>query len=177
MTDPDVRQVLVHPAVWPHLELWLATRGLVLGRVPVEDDLPTYAMVLAAPGDAEKVLPAGVRDAARQAAEQPAAEPLRVCSCGDAAPHTFCTPAAGEQDAGQPAEAEFTEARAAFIQIGQTPALQGLRVELHIEGYPPLVGNYAGAGMRRIDDGVMAIEPTLLFAYEDTSQADEAATP
>lgn len=69
MTEaPDIRQVLVHPAVWPHLELWLATRGLVLGRVPVEDDLPTYAMALAAPGDAEQVLAAGIRDAARTAA-------------------------------------------------------------------------------------------------------------
>ncbi|MFE5630626.1 hypothetical protein [Streptomyces sp. NPDC056543] len=65
---PDIRQVLVHPVVWPKLELWLASRGLVLARVPVEDDLPTYAMVVAEPGDAEKVLAAGIRDAARQAA-------------------------------------------------------------------------------------------------------------
>lgn len=51
MSEPDVRQVLVHPVVWPHLELWLAGRGLVLARVPVEDDLPTYAMTLADPGE------------------------------------------------------------------------------------------------------------------------------
>ncbi|MFE7510137.1 hypothetical protein ACFU8I_02750 [Streptomyces sp. NPDC057540] len=63
---PDIRQVLVHAAVWPYLELWLASHGLVLGRVPVEDDLPTYAMTPADPGDAEKVLAATVRDAARQ---------------------------------------------------------------------------------------------------------------
>ncbi|WP_030319658.1 hypothetical protein [Streptomyces flavochromogenes] len=69
-TAPDIRQVLVHPVVWPHLELWLASRGLVLGRVPVEDDLPTYAMIPAEPGDAEKVLVAGIRDAARQASGQ-----------------------------------------------------------------------------------------------------------
>lgn len=69
-------------------------------------------------------------------------------------------------------EAEFTEARAAFMQIGGIPALQGLRVELRIEGYPPLVGRYAGAGMRRIEQGVHAIEPVLIFARADT--ADEA---
>lgn len=49
-TQPDqpardeVRQLLVHPAVWPHLELWLACLGIELGRVPLDDDVPTYAM-------------------------------------------------------------------------------------------------------------------------------------
>lgn len=42
---PDVRQVVVHPAVWPHLEAWLAGRGLLLVRMPDQpDDLPTYVM-------------------------------------------------------------------------------------------------------------------------------------
>lgn len=41
----DVRQILVHPAVWPDLEAWLAARGIDLGLMPqVEDDLPTYCM-------------------------------------------------------------------------------------------------------------------------------------
>lgn len=93
MTEaPDIRQVLVHPVIWPHLELWLATRGLVLGRVPVEDDLPTYAMALAKPGDAEQVLAAGIRDAARTAAArqttgqtdtEAVAEAERVCALPD----------------------------------------------------------------------------------------------
>ena len=78
---------------------------------------------------------------------------------------------------GQQPATDFTEARAAFMQIGQTPSLQGLRAELRIEGYPPLVGNYAGAGMRRIEPGVLSIEPRLLFAYADLDQADEASTP
>ena len=86
MTEPDVRQVLVHPAVWPHLELWLAGRGLILARVPVEDDLPTYAMVLAAPGDAERV----VRDAARQAAGQPQADECPNCRHARHLPGTEC---------------------------------------------------------------------------------------
>ncbi|MFF6844711.1 hypothetical protein ACFY8X_38975 [Streptomyces tanashiensis] len=76
MADPDIRQVLVHPAVWPYLELWLAAHNLVLAQVPVEDDLPTYAMVTADAGDAGKVLAAGIRDAARQASgQQPDSEP------------------------------------------------------------------------------------------------------
>jgi len=93
--------------------------------------------------------------------------------------HAFCGDecAAGLSDT-QPAndEAEFTEARAAFMQIGQTPALQNLRVELRIEGYPTLVGNYAGAGMRRLEEGVLAIEPLLLFAWADTSTVEEDET-
>jgi hypothetical protein len=40
----EVRQVLVHPVVWPALEAWLAGRGIDLCPVPVEDDLPTYCM-------------------------------------------------------------------------------------------------------------------------------------
>jgi hypothetical protein len=78
MTDPDIRQVLVHPAVWPYLELWLAAHNLVLAQVPVEDDLPTYAMVTADAGDAGKVLAAGVRDAARQASGQQPDNATRV---------------------------------------------------------------------------------------------------
>lgn len=78
---------------------------------------------------------------------------------------------------GQPAEAEFTDARTAFMQIGQTPSLQGLRVELRIEGYPTLIGNYAGAGMRRLEGGILAIEPMLLFAWTDTDSTHLGMEP
>ncbi|MGW1546648.1 hypothetical protein [Streptomyces sp. NPDC002346] len=63
----------------------------------------------------------------------------------------------------------FTEARAAFMQIGHTHALEGLRTELHIEGHPPLVGRYCGAGMIRAEDldGVLLIEPRLAFEYAE----------
>lgn len=47
MTDNEIRQVLVHPAVWPHLIDWLSSRGITLGRIPdgeLEDGLPTYVM-------------------------------------------------------------------------------------------------------------------------------------
>ena len=150
------------------------------------------------PVDRVEEVVAGIRDAARQAAgQQPAA--AEACKhtwttaldgndqpARDEAGHTWThcgicgqkrnEPAVGQQPTQQPAT-DFTEARAAFMQIGQTPSLQGLRVELRIEGYPPLVGNYAGAGMRRIEPGVLSIEPSLLFAYADLDQADEASTP
>jgi hypothetical protein len=48
--DDEVRQLLVHPAVWPALTEWLRGRGIELGRLPMdEEDLPTYVMV---PSDA-----------------------------------------------------------------------------------------------------------------------------
>ncbi|MFD4738673.1 hypothetical protein ACFWNQ_15070 [Streptomyces virginiae] len=58
-----------------------------------------------------------------------------------------------------------TEGGVAFRQIGRTPSLQGLRTELRIEGFPPLVGRYSGAGMRRLDDRreLLLIEPALVF--------------
>ncbi|MFD4936322.1 hypothetical protein [Streptomyces virginiae] len=58
-----------------------------------------------------------------------------------------------------------TEGGIAFRQIGRTPSLQGLRAELHIDGFPPLVGRYSGAGMRRFDDRreLLLIEPALVF--------------
>lgn len=68
----------------------------------------------------------------------------------------------------RPAEQpEFTDAGTAYFQIGMTPALQGLRAELRIEGRAPLVGRYAGAGMRRAKnhDDLMIIEPMLLFPH------------
>lgn len=49
MTEPtdEVRQLLVHPAVWPHLEAWLAVRNITLSRQQFsEDDLPTYVMTI-----------------------------------------------------------------------------------------------------------------------------------
>lgn len=43
--DDKVRQVLVHPAVWPHLEAWLAGRGIELSLMaPAGEDLATYVM-------------------------------------------------------------------------------------------------------------------------------------
>lgn len=73
-------------------------------------------------------------------------------------------------------EAGFTEARAAFMQIGRTPSLEGLRAELRIEGWPPIVGSYNGAAMRRMHDipgheHLLAIEPSLIFEYADHAPA------
>jgi len=43
----EVRQLLVHPAVWPYLEAWLAARSITLSRQQFsEDDLPTYVMTI-----------------------------------------------------------------------------------------------------------------------------------
>ncbi|MGC5534277.1 hypothetical protein [Streptomyces sp. SR-10] len=55
MTQPpaegEVRQLLVHPAVWPGLESWLLQRGIEIADlgVPGDDDLPTYVMTPATP--------------------------------------------------------------------------------------------------------------------------------
>lgn len=70
---------------------------------------------------------------------------------------------------------EFTDDRTAWMQIGMTPALQGLRAELRIEGYPPLVGRYAGAGMRGSKNlpNFVIIEPTLLFEHAEMPAAVE----
>ncbi|MFF1604190.1 hypothetical protein ACFVYV_43395 [Streptomyces mirabilis] len=41
----EVRQVVVHPVVWPHLERWLKGRNITLALLPLNgDDLPTYVM-------------------------------------------------------------------------------------------------------------------------------------
>ena len=43
----EVRQVVVHPAVWPHLEIWLASRGIELALLwPAGEDLATYVMTI-----------------------------------------------------------------------------------------------------------------------------------
>jgi hypothetical protein len=43
--DDAVRQLLVHPVIWPDLVEWLDRRGIDVGLMPpVEDDLPTYVM-------------------------------------------------------------------------------------------------------------------------------------
>lgn len=49
MTDKpvadEVRQLLVHPAVWPHLTSWLKARNIELSAQQFgDDDLPTYVM-------------------------------------------------------------------------------------------------------------------------------------
>lgn len=48
--DDEIRQLLVHPAVWPDLVQWLDLCGIDVGLMPpVEGDLPTYVMT---PSDA-----------------------------------------------------------------------------------------------------------------------------
>lgn len=48
MTDQradEVRQLLVHPVVWPRLTSWLAAQGIELSAQRLGDeDLPTYVM-------------------------------------------------------------------------------------------------------------------------------------
>lgn len=88
-------------------------------------------------------------------------------------------PAAVEEqpDTGTPeTEPEFTEARAAFMQIGRTPSLEGLRAELQIEGWPPIIGRYCGASMGRMHDvpgheHLLAVDPRLIFEYADEQPA------
>jgi hypothetical protein len=82
----------------------------------------------------------------------------------------------------QSAAPEFTEARTAFMHIGRTPSLEGLRAELRIEGHPPVVGRYIGASMGRMLDvpgheHLLAIDPKFIFEYADeqpTADASEA---
>lgn len=43
----EVRQVVVHPAVWASLEAWLKARGILLVNIDSVldgDDIPTYVM-------------------------------------------------------------------------------------------------------------------------------------
>lgn len=41
----EMRQIVVHPAVWPRLEAWLKQSGINLCPLPLDDDdLPTYVM-------------------------------------------------------------------------------------------------------------------------------------
>ena len=48
----EVRQVVVHPVVWPHLEAWLHARNIRLALFSDnEDDLPTYMMTIDEIGD------------------------------------------------------------------------------------------------------------------------------
>ncbi|MFB6776537.1 hypothetical protein ACFCX0_03690 [Streptomyces sp. NPDC056352] len=44
--DGEIRQLLVHPAVWTRLERWLAAQNIDIDNVGVltEGDLPTYVM-------------------------------------------------------------------------------------------------------------------------------------
>ncbi len=45
--SPDPVQIVVaHPELLDALKVWLATRGLVLFPIPVDDDLPTYGITL-----------------------------------------------------------------------------------------------------------------------------------
>lgn len=57
----------------------------------------------------------------------------------------------------------YTDSETAFMQIGT--AHWPRRAVLHVEGLPPLVGTYNGAGMRRLDTHAgLIVEPMLAFA-------------
>jgi hypothetical protein len=50
--EGEIRQVLVHPVVWPRLEAWLLGRGIELCNISSaldDDDLATYVMTPIAP--------------------------------------------------------------------------------------------------------------------------------
>lgn len=85
-----------------------------------------------------------------------------------------------DEDEQADAQPEFTEARTAFMQIGRTPSLEGLRAELHIEGHAPLVGRYCGAAMGRMHDvpgheHLLAVDPRLIFEYAEQPAAARQA--
>ncbi|MFI1472090.1 hypothetical protein [Streptomyces wuyuanensis] len=65
----------------------------------------------------------------------------------------------------------FTDAHTAFMAIGHTPSLQGLRTELRIEGRPTLVGRYIGAGIRS-HEGLRIIEPALVFEFAEPAEGE-----
>nr|WSX48857.1 hypothetical protein OG409_07800 [Streptomyces sp. NBC_00974] len=53
--EPEVRQVVVHPAIWPHLEAWLNQRNVSLALLfPAGEDLATYVMTLNLPDTEEQ---------------------------------------------------------------------------------------------------------------------------
>lgn len=57
--EGEIRQILVHPAVWTALDLWLQMQGLELNLINPGDELPTYAM-----SPAQWVIDAANREAA-----------------------------------------------------------------------------------------------------------------
>jgi hypothetical protein len=85
-------------------------------------------------------------------------------------------PLAGEKSSREadatPETAPYTDSETAFMQIGT--AHWPRRAVLFLEGLPPLVGTYNGAGMRRLDhhDGVL-IEPMLAFADAPTTPGED----
>ncbi|MEE2040080.1 hypothetical protein Q8791_22955 [Nocardiopsis sp. CT-R113] len=45
MSDDEVRQLLVHPVLWPHLTDWLNSRGLDITQLSAAgEDLATYTV-------------------------------------------------------------------------------------------------------------------------------------
>jgi hypothetical protein len=77
-----------------------------------------------------------------------------------------------EGESTQPAP--YTDAGAAFMQLGRTPSLAGLRAELRIDGQPPIVGTYCGVGMRKPNHRPgLLVEPVLLFTYTDEATAED----
>lgn len=75
-----------------------------------------------------------------------------------------------------PSEAPYTDAYTAFMQFGTMPCLRGLRAELRIEGHPPIVGRYAGAGTRKHPnhEDVLLVEPMLVFEYAEPTTGGAA---
>ncbi|MET8475396.1 hypothetical protein ABZY90_19730 [Streptomyces sp. NPDC006422] len=62
---------------------------------------------------------------------------------------------------------DYTRALDAWMTLGTTPSLQGLRTELRIEGRPVLIGRYAGVAMGRAQGkaNLLSVEPRLIFEY------------
>lgn len=94
----EIRQLLVHPAVWTRLEAWLGAQGIELANISsaLEDDLPTYVMtpraLLGVPAPQEgpvapsapRSTPDGAEDAAspERATRGRTAAPGRCDGCG-----------------------------------------------------------------------------------------------
>lgn len=87
-------------------------------------------------------------------------------------------PEAGEKSSREadatPEPAPYTNSETAFMQIGT--AHWPRRAVLHLEGLPPLIGTYNGAGMRRIDhhEGLI-VEPMLAFADQPETTGKDGA--
>lgn len=83
MSDTEeVRQLIVHPALWPHITDWLNQRGLDVNRISAatDDDLATYTAGPRAPG-ADVCLSRGC--------PRPGSNSAGFCCHGCAAHHRF----------------------------------------------------------------------------------------
>lgn len=70
-------------------------------------------------------------------------------------------------------EPPYTDSETAFMQVGT--AHWPRRAVLHIDGLPPLVGTYNGAGMQRLEhhDGLL-VELMLTFADRPTTTGEDS---